>query len=145
MPQASYRQPFTSYQQPAAPYQQPTAPYQPAYYAPVSTPAEAQRSSSDTLRMVFGIVLIACGLIPYLFFTSVGVALSRAISQAAAYGDVPVAIISALSAFFNMTDALLRFPTRMLTVITGIVLLQNRWKPKGAAIAASLSSGFILP
>ena len=138
MPQASYRQPFTSYQQPAAPYQQPTAPYQPAYYAPVSTPAEAQRSSSDTLRMVFGIVLIACGLIPYLFFTSVGVALSRAISQAAAYGDVPVAIISALSAFFNMTDALLRFPTRMLTVITGIVLLQNRWKPKGAAIACAV-------
>ena len=138
--QPAYQQPV--YQQPA--YQQPTyqqsAPaYQtPVYNAPPIAPTVPQRSSSDTLRMIFGIVLIACGLIPYLFFTSVGVALSHAMAQAVSYGDIPVAIISALSAFFNMTDALLRFPTRMLTIITGIVLLQNRWKPKGAAIACAV-------
>jgi len=144
-PQASYQQP---YQQPAAPYQptvpyqQPAAPYQPVtpyqQYAPVSAPAVPQRSGSDTLRMIFGIVLIVCGLIPYLFLTSTSIALSNAITQAAAYGDVPVAVISALSAFFNMTDALLRFPTRMLTILTGIVLLLNRWKPKGAAITCAV-------
>ncbi len=126
---------------PQIPYQQyaPAAPYQqPAYHAPAGVPAAPQRSSTDILRTVFGIALIVSGLIPYLFLTSVSTALSRMLVQFSAYGDISVALVSALTAVFNIADTLLRFPACMLAILTGIVLLQNRWKPKAAAITCAV-------
>jgi len=119
----------------------PSAPVStPVYTAhPSADPATAPKSDADPLRMGLGVLLILGGLIPYLFFQSNANALANFLTTELSRFSVSyIASLSPVVSVLSIIEILFCFPACVFSIITGIALLQNRWKLRRATILCGL-------
>ena len=91
--------------------------------------------SYSPVRIIFGILLILGGILPYLLLTGNTSFLSRMTESIYAYDSLSVAAYSAVVGCVGIFEKLLSFPAHMFSLISGIILLQSQRRHKGLLIA----------
>lgn len=125
---------------PPASFTPPMSYYCPVNYGqmPVTPIPDTGKSSVSAVRIIFGILLILGGLIPYLLLTNNVNFMAGMMQSAYAYGSLFTSAYSALVGCFGIFEKLLVFPAHMFSLISGIILLQSQRRHKGLLVTSGI-------